>query len=196
MLTDPILKSKVDALWDKFWSEGKSMCGVSDPLRSPYNRGTALRVYVMTEIFNKKEMKERRQSLRNQATETEVRLWEHIRKKQILGVRFRRQFSIGHYIVDFYSPKIKLAIEIDGKSHDSEPKREYDATREKEIRQLGINVLRFRNHEVLDEIDNVVRKIEDAIKNFPLKKGEAKGVDKTNTENTCLQQAGKRGRQI
>lgn len=72
-------------------------------------------------------MKERRQSLRNQATVTEVRLWDRIRKKQILGVRFRRQFSIGNYIVDFYSPKIKLAIEIDGKSHDTETKREYDS---------------------------------------------------------------------
>jgi very-short-patch-repair endonuclease len=126
----------------------------------------------MTEIFNKKEMKERRQSLRNQATLTEARLWERLRKKQILGVRFRRQFSIGNYIVDFYSPKIKLAIEIDGKSHDTETKREYDSKREKEIRELGINVLRFRNHEVLDEIDNVIKKIEDAIKTFPLVKGK------------------------
>jgi very-short-patch-repair endonuclease len=118
----------------------------------------------MTEIFNKKEMKERRRSLRNQATETEIILWERIRKKQVLGVRFRRQFSIGNYIVDFYSPKIKLAIEIDGKSHDRESKREYDATREAEIRQLGINMLRFRNHEVLDEIDKVIKKIEDALR--------------------------------
>ncbi len=131
-------------------------------------------------------MKERRQSLRNQATETEVRLWDRLRKKQILGVRFRRQFSIGNYIVDFYSPKIKLAIEIDGKSHDTETKREYDATREKEIRQLGINMLRFRNHEVLDEIDNVIKKIEAAIRTFPLKKGETKGVGKANNERQKL----------
>ncbi|MDI6803222.1 MAG: endonuclease domain-containing protein, partial [Bacteroidota bacterium] len=129
----------------------------------------------MTEIFNKKEMKERRQSLRNQATLTEVRLWDRLRKKQILGVRFRRQFSIGNYIVDFYSPQIKLAIEINGKSHDTETKREYDLNRDENIKQLGINIIRFRNHEVLDEIDNVVRKIEDAIKTFPLKKGETKG---------------------
>jgi very-short-patch-repair endonuclease len=86
--------------------------------------------------------------------------------------------------VDFYSPQIKRAIEIDGKSHDNDVKREYDSNRDKDIRQLGIKVLRFRNHEVLDEIDDVVRKIEDAIKTFPLKKGETKGVDKTSTENT------------
>jgi very-short-patch-repair endonuclease len=121
---------------------------------------------VMTEIFNRKEMEERRRSLRNQATITEVRLWECIHKKQILGIRFRRQYSIGKYIVDFYSPQLKLAIEIDGKSHDTQSKQEYDAIREKEIKQLGINILRFRNHEVLDELDNVVRKIEDTIKAF------------------------------
>jgi very-short-patch-repair endonuclease len=111
-------------------------------------------------------MEERRRFLRSQATLTEVRLWECIRKKQILGVRFRRQFSIGRYIVDFYSPQLKLAIEIDGKSHDTQSKQEYDAIREKEIKALGINILRFRNHEVLDELDNVVMKIEDAVKTF------------------------------
>lgn len=131
-------------------------------------------------------MKERRQSLRNQATLTEARLWDRLRKKQILGVRFRRQFSIGNYIVDFYSPNIKLALEIDGKSHDTETKREYDATRDKEIRQLGITILRFRNHEVLDDLDNVIKKIENTIKTFPLKKGEVKGVDKTNNEQQTL----------
>ena len=132
----------------------------------------------MTEIFNKKEMKERRQLLRNQATETEILLWERVRKKQVLGVRFRRQFSIGHYIVDFYSPKIKLAIEIDGKSHDRESKREYDSTREEEIKRLGINMLRFRNHEVLEDMDGVVRKIETVIKRLTLSKDEpAKGSE-------------------
>jgi very-short-patch-repair endonuclease len=120
----------------------------------------------MTEIFNRKEMEERRRSLRSQATLTEVCLWECIRKKKILGVRFRRQYSIGKYIVDFYSPQLKLAIEIDGKSHDTQSKQEYDAIREKEIKELGINILRFRNHEVLDELDNVVKKIESAIKTF------------------------------
>lgn len=109
-------------------------------------------------------MKERRRALRNQATRTEVILWERLRRKQVLGVRFRRQFSIGNYIVDFYSPKINLAIEIDGKSHDTDAKREYDSTRDDVIKQLGINIIRFRNHEVLDEIDDVVRKIEDVIR--------------------------------
>jgi len=120
----------------------------------------------MAEIFNRKEMEERRRSLRSQATLTEARLWEYIRKKHILGVRFRRQYSIGKYIVDFYSPQLKLAIEIDGKSHDTHSKQEYDAIREKEIKALGIIMLRFRNHEVLDELDNVVKKIESAIKTF------------------------------
>lgn len=126
----------------------------------------------MTEIFNKEEMKKRRQLLRNQATRTEVILWERLRKKQVLSVRFRRQFSIGHYIVDFYSPQIKLGIEIDGKSHDTEIKREYDTTREEEIKQLGIHMLRFRNHEVLNDIEGVVQKIKTTVKVLVLNKNE------------------------
>ncbi len=142
----------------------------------------------MTEIFNKKELKERRRLLRNQATGTEKLLWERIRRKQILGVRFRRQAGIGAYVVDFYSPAIRLAIEIDGKSHDNTSALEYDLLREREIRQLGINVVRFRNSEVLNDLDSVLRRIEQAIAtsqnkktkgrtSLPLTKGEAEGVE-------------------
>ena len=126
----------------------------------------------MTDIFDKKELKERRRSLRNQATETEKLLWERIRKKQLHGVRFRRQVSIGSYVVDFYSPKIRLAIEIDGESHNRESAREYDSIREESITQLGIRFLRFKNNDILKDMENVLRKIDDALTTFPLTKGE------------------------
>jgi very-short-patch-repair endonuclease len=117
----------------------------------------------MTEIFNKKEMLERRTFLRVHATNTEQILWERIRKKQIGGARFRRQTSIGGYVVDFYCPKLRLVIEIDGRSHDSESARMYDVAREDYIKQLGINILRFRNHHILDDIDGVVQKIKEYV---------------------------------
>ena len=126
----------------------------------------------MTDIFNKKELKERRRLLRNQATEPEKLLWERLRKKQINGVRFRRQVSIGGYVVDFYSPKNRLAIEIDGQSHNRDSAREYDTIREETITQLGIQFIRFTNDDVLNDMEYVLRKIEDAAKTFPLTKGE------------------------
>ncbi len=67
--------------------------------------------------------KEKRRYLRNNMTESEEILWDSI-KQDALGVRFRRQFSIGHYIVDFYCPRKKLAIEIDGEVHEQEDQKE------------------------------------------------------------------------
>lgn len=77
------------------------------------------------------------------------------------GYRFRRQYSIGPYVVDFYCPELRLAIEIDGPSHEGGEAREYDTKREEEIRELGITVVRFRNDEVLSNSMGVIRRIID-----------------------------------
>ncbi|MBU1297905.1 MAG: endonuclease domain-containing protein [Bacteroidetes bacterium] len=120
----------------------------------------------MTTIFNKSSMKERRRFLRSHMTEAEIKLWSKIRKRQIGETKFRRQYSVGSYVLDFYCPEHKLAIEIDGTSHDRKDAREYDNVREDEIKQLGIHFLRFKNEEVLREIENVVTKINETIKNL------------------------------
>lgn len=78
-------------------------------------------------------------------TAAEVALWMMIKNKQLNGERFLRQFSIGHYIVDFYCHKHKLAIELDGAGHFTEEGREYDARRTEFLNSEGITVIRFEN---------------------------------------------------
>jgi len=82
----------------------------------------------MNHIFNKTEYKPRRQALRSNMTEPEKKLWQILRGEQ-MGVKFRRQHGIGHYIADFYCPELKLVIEVDGDSHESADAQAYDAVR-------------------------------------------------------------------
>ncbi len=113
----------------------------------------------MTEIFNRTAMKERRRTLRRNMTSAEIHVWTRLRKKQIDGHRFRRQFSVGSYVVDFYCPELRLAIEIDGASHDNPTAQEYDRNREEQLCQLGLTILRFRNSEVEKHMSDVLGKI-------------------------------------
>jgi very-short-patch-repair endonuclease len=134
----------------------------------------------MSEIFNKHEMKERRQELRREMTEPERLLWTRIRNRQIYGCKFRRQFSICAYVVDFYSPEIKLVVEIDGPSHDSADAIDYDKNRQEEIESLGIRIVKFTNKDVLSNLDMVINQLSETVKNqkqakqndFPLKEGK------------------------
>ena len=72
---------------------------------------------LMTEIFNQSTEKSIRQELRNSMPTAEVILWTRLRGRQLLGCKFRRQYSVGAYVMDFYSPEVKLGIELDGDSH-------------------------------------------------------------------------------
>ena len=103
-------------------------------------------------------MKERARSHRKNPTDSEMRLWSHLRRRQIAGIRFRRQVSIGPYIVDFASHEAKLVIEVDGGQHDRGSAKETARTRR--IQQDGFRVLRFWNSEVLGNIEGVVLSIE------------------------------------
>ena len=104
-------------------------------------------------------MKDRRRLLRSNMTDAEAMLWSSIRRKQVGGFRFRRQYSIGHFVVDFYCPEIRLVIEVDGPTHDGRDAKEYDADREEQIRSLGITVIRFKNEMVYHHLDEVAEKI-------------------------------------
>ena len=101
-------------------------------------------------------------------TEPEIILWSKLKGKQLYGHKFRRQQSIGKYIVDFYCPKVRLAIELDGNQHNEENKSRSDNERTNYLNHQGITVIRFWNHEVLNNIDDVTNailfKIEDLIK--------------------------------
>jgi len=105
---------------------------------------------------------ERARQMRKEPTNAEASLWARLRKRQLAGLKFRRQHIITHFIVDFYCPKAKLAIEMDGAVHDEQG--EYDQEREKILQELGYGVLRFTNAEVEDNPEQVAAGIYDAFR--------------------------------
>jgi very-short-patch-repair endonuclease len=117
----------------------------------------------MTEYFNRSSEKGLRRRLRNEMTPAESLLWSLIRRGQLRGHRFRRQFSIGPYCVDFYCARAKLAIELDGDTHFTPQAKGYDARRQRYIESLGIRVLRFTNVELYDNLEGVVEAIARAV---------------------------------
>ena len=92
-------------------------------------------------------------------TETEKRIWQKLRCKQILGVQFYRQKPIGIYIVDFYAPKAKLVVELDGGQHFEESQAIYDRNRTIYLTQLGLKVLRYHNKQVMQNLEDVMQDI-------------------------------------
>ncbi len=101
-------------------------------------------------------------SLRLRMTPAEERLWSALQNKQVLGMRFRRQHAVGRYVLDFYCPACKLAIELDGSVHDD--RQEEDAIRTQEIERYGYQVIRFRNEEVMQNLEKVVQQIAEVLR--------------------------------
>ena len=108
----------------------------------------------------------RRKELRNNSTPEEILLWLRLKNSQT-GFKFRRQHSIGGYILDFYCPLKKLAIEIDGPQHFKKENKEYDKVRSDYLAGLNIKVLRFTNSQISSETEKVMGKIKKAL-GFPL----------------------------
>lgn len=109
-------------------------------------------------------------ALRSRQTPSERRLWNVLRKKQLLGYRFIRQQPIASYIADFYCPKLHLAIEIDGEIHDFQ--KEYDGYRTKELNGMNVTVIRYANVQIQTELPRVLihlKKIIHAIASSPLR---------------------------
>ncbi len=113
----------------------------------------------MTLIFNRKILNKRRSHLRKSQTAAENRIWSRVRRKQLLGYKFFRQFSIGNYIVDFYCPKKRLVIELDGSQHLDPVIQQYDIKRNKYLNDLGLKILRFWDNDVLARTDSVLEEI-------------------------------------
>jgi very-short-patch-repair endonuclease len=120
----------------------------------------------------KKNLKEISKNLRKNLTDAERYLWTRLRLKH-LGVAFYRQKTIGDYIVDFYCPKVKLVIEVDGSQHLRADIANNDKVRNEYLHSLGLTVLRFSNSEVLKNTDNVTRVIYTKITSSPFYKGRA-----------------------
>lgn len=107
--------------------------------------------------------------LRQQQTDAEQKLWMRLRRKQIHNLQFYRQKPLGNYIVDFYCPKAKLIIELDGGQHFIDAGIEKDAERDQYLRVLGMHVCRFSNREIMENFERVLQHIwnELAIINLP-----------------------------
>lgn len=100
--------------------------------------------------------------LRLNETDAEKELWKYLCNKKINGLRFRRQHPILYFIADFFCPSAKLVIEVDGGVHNIPAQFEYDKNRDNELAAYGLKILRFTNAEVMNDIDEVIRKIIDA----------------------------------
>jgi very-short-patch-repair endonuclease len=129
-------------------------------------------------------LKDKARQLRKDLTDSEKSLWSRLRNKQLLAIQFYRQKPIGEYIVDFFAPRAKLVVEVDGSQHMLGEHVEKDRIRDGYLASLGLKVLRFNDREVLRESDAVVEVIYQMIKDQlmaeippgpPLKKGGMKG---------------------
>ena len=114
-------------------------------------------------LFNIKGLKSFRSTLRNRFTPAEVALWNILKSKNIEGRKFRRQYSIGNYIVDFCCPSEKLIIELDGDPHGEYHRIQKDKNRDNYLESLGFTVLRFENRFVFQEPEYLINEIRKAI---------------------------------
>ncbi len=117
----------------------------------------------MKYIRNTPEFKERRQDLRRNQTVAEKCLWDQLRNKRSKGIKFYRQYSVGAYILDFYSPKLRLAIELDGSQHAEETSREYHHARTEYLKAHGIEEVRVWNNDIIHNIEGVLQMIAEKI---------------------------------
>ena len=115
-------------------------------------------------LNNHKYLKEFRKELRNNPTKAESQLWKALQKNRLEGRKFRRQHSIGNYIVDFYCPKEKLIVELDGQYHANPIIKEYDLHRTKYLENLEITVLRFENYLIFEQLEMVLDEIKEEFK--------------------------------
>lgn len=95
-------------------------------------------------------------AMRSNATDAEHLMWQLLRAKQFMNLKFRRQHVIAPYIVDFYCHELGLVIELDGSQHGTDDGKEYDAERTKFLEALGLSVVRYWNHDVLKNTESVL----------------------------------------
>jgi very-short-patch-repair endonuclease len=106
--------------------------------------------------------------LRNNSTKSEIIFWLKIKGKAFYGYDFHRQKPIDNYILDFYCNELMLGIEIDGYSHQFLEVYNKDTVKEKKMNELGIEILRFSDEQVLKDMENVIRALEEYIYEFEI----------------------------
>ena len=120
------------------------------------------------EVHNKQSLLVFRRELRQRLTPWEELLWECLRARKFHGAKFKRQHSIGNYILDFYCAKYRLIIELDGMVHREREQAEKDKIRDKNLEEMNYTVLRFWNFEVENNMKGVLKKIQRHICSFHL----------------------------
>jgi very-short-patch-repair endonuclease len=111
-------------------------------------------------LYNLNYLKAFRKELRNRSTSAEIHLWSFLKRRQVSGLKFRRQYSVGPYILDFYCVEIRLAIELDGEVHNDVEQRMHDKHKDAFMASAGIVVWRVENRAVYDSADTLLNEIE------------------------------------
>src|SRR5690242_9954988 len=118
------------------------------------------------EMYNKLESKQLRKYLRKNSTQAELLLWEELRNKKFLGLKFKRQFGVDKYVLDFYCPEYKLAIELHGEIHLEKDAKEYDNIRTDFLNSVGIRVIRFTNEDLFERMPIILEQIKNTTLNL------------------------------
>jgi len=133
--------------------------------------------------------------LRQRATPAEAFAWELLRDRRFLGLKFRRQHQIGDYVVDFHCDEKKLVVELDGSIHDTSARQEVDHKRDAYLKALGLTLLRIPNQHLLDQTEETLREIAQAITTSPFGRGVGEGAGNVlHTPSTSGRGAGGEGR--
>ncbi len=119
----------------------------------------------MTPKFNPKKTKKQRQYLRKNMTKWEIRLWNDLKGKKMFRFKVRRQYGIKNYIIDFYCPALKLAIEIDGAVHYFDEKTRKDKEKNDFLKTAGIKVVRIENLDLEEDYNSMLMHLEDQFRN-------------------------------
>jgi len=104
-------------------------------------------------------LRENRKQLRNRLTPAEAKLWSLLKDSQLEKRKFRRQHSVGPYVLDFYCPSERLCIELDGAAHFTDGGYEYDTARTEYLDALNIRVIRFENKDIFENTEGVLEEI-------------------------------------
>lgn len=113
----------------------------------------------MTKHYNKSSQTEKRRKLRREQTYVEKIVWIQLRNRNLKRYKFKRQYSIDHFVMDFYCSELKLAIELDGEVHNQTERQEYDRARQTYLEKFGITFIRIKNEDFLGNADREVKRI-------------------------------------
>lgn len=114
-------------------------------------------------IYNDPTKKKLRQLLRYQSPKAEQLLWGHLKGRQFLDLKFRRQYGVDRFVIDFYCSELRLGVEVDGNSHCTDQAKTYDNERSRHIAAHDITVIRFTNEEIFHNIEQVLLRLADAV---------------------------------